>query len=91
MCCVFSDVVRYQCLIENVPDKIITCMTKFANEVMIQEAGLEAFAVLAGAGKCLLVILFKSTRIEYYSVLSDSIFTLSVITYNLMLHVLSIL
>lgn len=45
------DVVRYQCLVENVPDRIIACMKQFPKEAMLQEAGLEAFAVLAGAGK----------------------------------------
>ncbi|WAR26699.1 LRRK2-like protein [Mya arenaria] len=48
-CLADVNVVRYQCFIERIPEKIISSMAKFPRESMIQEAGLEAFAVLAGA------------------------------------------
>jgi hypothetical protein len=42
--------VRYQCFVENIPQKVIQCMYEFADDMTIQEIGLETFAVLAGAG-----------------------------------------
>ena len=46
----YVDIVRYQSFVEGVHVKIIASMSRFPDEAMIQEAGLEAFAVLAGAG-----------------------------------------
>ena len=40
-----------QCLIENVHKKIIKSMTQFQDNQMLQAAGLEALAILVGAGK----------------------------------------
>ncbi|XP_053378034.1 leucine-rich repeat serine/threonine-protein kinase 2-like isoform X2 [Mercenaria mercenaria] len=48
-CLADVDVVRYQCFVEEIPQKVRECMYQFAEDTMIQEAGLETFAVLAGA------------------------------------------
>ncbi|XP_060603950.1 leucine-rich repeat serine/threonine-protein kinase 2-like [Ruditapes philippinarum] len=48
-CLADVDVVRYQCFVENIPQKVIQCMYEFADDMTIQEIGLETFAVLAGA------------------------------------------
>ncbi|KAL4226999.1 Leucine-rich repeat serine/threonine-protein kinase 2 [Mactra antiquata] len=48
-CLADVDIIRHQCFVEKIPAKIIECMRKFVDEPMMQETGLEAFAVLAGA------------------------------------------
>ncbi|KAJ8302247.1 hypothetical protein KUTeg_021234 [Tegillarca granosa] len=48
-CLADIDIVRYQCFIENVPSKILNCMRKFSENVILQEACLECLCVMSGA------------------------------------------
>ena len=46
----FSDLVRYQCYVQKVPENVIDSMKKFAEDETLQETCLEALAVLVAAG-----------------------------------------
>ena len=47
---VLSDLIRHQCFVERFPETVIKIMTKHKSDPVLQEVGLETFAVLSGAG-----------------------------------------
>ena len=46
----FTDLVRYQCFVQKVPENVISSMKRFSEDETLQETCLEALAVLAAAG-----------------------------------------
>ena len=45
-----TDMVRYQCFVQKVPEQVVNSMKRFPDDETLQETCLEALAVLAAAG-----------------------------------------